>query len=70
MFSDFMNIQPNMDFITCDHITSRVECSVSEEHDKFIVIVYNPIGRKVSNYIRLPVQSYNYQVYNDEGNNK
>ncbi|XP_011872614.1 PREDICTED: lysosomal alpha-mannosidase isoform X2 [Vollenhovia emeryi] len=37
-------------------------CAFSEENDMFMVVVYNPLSRPVSTYVRVPVQYSSYSV--------
>ncbi|XP_011704639.1 PREDICTED: lysosomal alpha-mannosidase isoform X1 [Wasmannia auropunctata] len=37
-------------------------CSFSEQNDMFMVVVYNPLSRPVSTYVRVPVQGNSYVV--------
>jgi lysosomal alpha-mannosidase len=39
------------------------QCSVSESSDKFSVIIYNQLARKMSQYVRVPVVEQNMVVY-------
>jgi len=37
-------------------------CPVSENHNQFVVIVYNPIGHNISTWLRVPVRGQSYSV--------
>jgi len=37
-------------------------CAFSEQNDMFMIVVYNPLSRPVSTYIRVPVQGNSYAV--------
>jgi hypothetical protein len=52
--------------IFCDTL-NITECSISETSDKIAVTIYNPIGRPLSQYIRVPIVSGNYEVYDPNG---
>ena len=43
------------------------ECKVSETSDKFVVNVYNPLGRSVDKIVRLPISAPGYQVQDPNG---
>lgn len=32
------------------------ECAVAEKEESFVVTLYNPLGRPVSKYVRLPME--------------
>ncbi|XP_071568794.1 lysosomal alpha-mannosidase-like isoform X1 [Temnothorax nylanderi] len=38
-------------------------CAFSEKNDVFAVVVYNPLSRPVSTYVRIPVQGNSYVVH-------
>ena len=38
------------------------QCDVTENSDSFVVNIYNPLPRTVSPYVRLPVQSTNFEI--------
>jgi alpha-mannosidase len=52
--------------IFCDTL-NITECTISETSDKIAVTIYNPIGRSLSQYIRVPIVSGNYEVYDPNG---
>lgn len=43
-------------------------CDVSENSDKFIVTVYNPLAHKTSQHVRIPVPGNNYEVKDSDKN--
>eukprot|EP00092_Neocalanus_flemingeri_P041666 GFUD01045381.1.p1 GENE.GFUD01045381.1~~GFUD01045381.1.p1 ORF type:complete len:827 (+),score=232.40 GFUD01045381.1:107-2482(+) len=43
------------------------QCAVSENNENFIISIYNPLSKHVSPYIRVPVPSTEYGVYDDQG---
>ena len=44
------------------HLLNISQCHVTEESDKFVVSIYNPLPREISRPIRLPVRSGTYVV--------
>jgi lysosomal alpha-mannosidase len=53
--------------IVCDTL-NITECSVSENNQNFTLIIYNPIGRSIAQWVRIPVNSdQNYEVFDSEG---
>ncbi len=50
----------------CDTL-NITECTISETSDKIAVTIYNPIARPLSQYIRVPIVSANYEVYDPNG---
>ena len=52
--------------IFCDSL-NITECGITESNDKIAVTVYNPIARSVSQYVRVPVVSADYEVYDSKG---
>ena len=44
------------------HLLNITQCAVTEDNSKFIVHAYNPLGRSVDRYIRLPVRKGSYEV--------
>jgi len=53
--------------IVCDTL-NITECSVSENNQNFTLIIYNPIGRQISQWVRIPVSSdNNYEVFDSNG---
>ena len=55
---------PQAQFCPLMNIT---ECSVTENTEKFVVNVYNPLGRNVSKILRLPVPNPGYLIKNSLG---
>jgi lysosomal alpha-mannosidase len=54
--------------IFCDRLNIS-ECYVSETSNEFTLIVFNPIGRPVSQWLRIPIPSNNnYEVSDSIGN--
>ncbi len=43
------------------------ECAVSENSDRFVLTVYNPLIRPVGRFIRLPVLAPGYDVVSPSG---
>lgn len=56
--------KPNIQFCRMTNVT---QCQVSESNFKFVVHVYNPLIRKVTKFIRLPIVSAGYQVIGPDG---
>ncbi len=53
--------------IVCDSL-NMTECWVSENNENFTLIIYNPIGRAISQWVRIPVNSsHNYEVLDSNG---
>ena len=44
------------------HLLNVSQCHVTEDNDKFMVHIYNPLPREISRPIRLPVRSGTYVV--------
>ncbi|XP_075989719.1 lysosomal alpha-mannosidase-like isoform X1 [Anticarsia gemmatalis] len=59
------NKPPLFDFKRCHLNESR--CDISENNDKFIVTIYNPLAWTVKEPIRIPVTDANYQVFGPDG---
>ena len=55
---------PKAEFCPMLNVT---ECKVSETNDKFVVNVYNPLGRSVDKIVRLPISAPGYQVQDPKG---
>ncbi|CAL1684554.1 unnamed protein product [Lasius platythorax] len=60
--------EPSVKVFTCLELNIS-SCAFSEQNDMFIVVVYNPLSRPVSTYVRLPVKENSYSVLslNDDG---
>ena len=43
------------------------QCEVTESAGTFLVHLYNPLSRPVTHYVRLPVLSASYEVYDHRG---
>ena len=43
------------------------QCEVTESAGTFLVLLYNPLSRPVTHYVRLPVPSASYEVYDHRG---
>lgn len=56
----------NAEFSSC-LLTNISQCSISEESDKFVVTVYNPLSRSVNKVVRLPVLGTSYVVTGPDG---
>uniref|UniRef100_A0A2A4JU30 Alpha-mannosidase n=1 Tax=Heliothis virescens TaxID=7102 RepID=A0A2A4JU30_HELVI len=56
---------PLFDFQRC-HLNES-SCHVSENSDKFVVTIYNPLGWSVREPIRIPVGNGQYEVYDSDG---
>lgn len=53
--------------IFCDNLNIS-ECQVSENNSEFNLIIYNPIPRPVSQWVRVPIVSdINYEVFDSNG---
>jgi lysosomal alpha-mannosidase len=53
--------------IFCDTL-NITECSVSENNQNFTLIIYNPIGRSIAQWVRIPVNSdQNYEIFDSQG---
>lgn len=52
--------------VFCDTL-NMTECRITENSDRFVVTIYNPIGRSVSQWIRFPVDFANYSVTDVDG---
>ncbi|KAG7212847.1 hypothetical protein KM043_002203 [Ampulex compressa] len=53
--------EPSYKMYSCLQLNISV-CEPSEENQNFVVPVYNPLGRQVTTYVRLPVQGKAYTV--------
>uniref|UniRef100_A0A8C8VPZ2 Alpha-mannosidase n=1 Tax=Pelusios castaneus TaxID=367368 RepID=A0A8C8VPZ2_9SAUR len=53
-------------FVYCNHLNISV-CPLTESSHTFMVIVYNPLGRRVSWNVRLPVNEALYLVTDPDG---
>ena len=53
-------------FIYCDYLNVS-SCALTEVESSFTVNVYNPIARQVTSYVRIPVNSTSYTVYDSTG---
>ena len=51
-------------------LTNVSECQLTNMADKLAVLIYNPLPRKTSHIVRIPLgfQYKNAKVYDDEGN--
>ncbi|KAI4469630.1 alpha-mannosidase [Holotrichia oblita] len=58
---------PELNFQSC-LLANISECKITEESDKFVVTVYNPLSRNVTHYVRLPVTGTAYKVLDYNGN--
>ncbi|XP_065339498.1 lysosomal alpha-mannosidase-like [Cloeon dipterum] len=47
--------------------TNVSKCDTSEQAEKFVVTLYNPLAQATSMFVRLPVQDFEYQVRNELG---
>ncbi|CAB3366560.1 Hypothetical predicted protein [Cloeon dipterum] len=47
--------------------TNVSQCDTSEQAEKFVVTLYNPLAQQTSMFVRLPVQDFQYQVRNELG---
>ena len=49
------------------------QCLVTEEKDRFVVNIYNPLGQYINKYVRVPVSQecnktfYNFRVIDSNG---
>ena len=55
----FYSINEKFEFC---HLLNVSQCHVSEDNNRFVMNVYNPLSREVSRPIRLPVKSGSYVV--------
>ncbi|XP_050460750.1 lysosomal alpha-mannosidase isoform X2 [Cataglyphis hispanica] len=53
--------EPSLKIFTCLELNIS-SCAFSEKNDKFVVVVYNPLSRPVSTYVRLPVTGNSYEI--------
>ncbi|XP_059478736.1 lysosomal alpha-mannosidase-like [Neocloeon triangulifer] len=57
-------VQENLEFKSC--LYSNVsQCDISENSDKFVVTLYNPLAQASTLYVRLPVLDFVYEVRDD-----
>ena len=66
----YYNLKNNKKSLTSDtfcELLNATECGLTEANGKIAVTIYNPIGRPVSQYIRVPVVAANYEVYDSNG---
>lgn len=56
------------EFNSCLNLNISI-CDVSENSEKFMVTVYNPLGRKTSQFIRFPVAGDDYEVTGSKDEN-
>ncbi|OWF45656.1 lysosomal alpha-mannosidase-like [Mizuhopecten yessoensis] len=68
-FSDMLTVgssigPPEQNFCPLLNIS---KCSLTENYNSFVVLAYNPLGREVLNYFRIPVLGTNYQVTDKDG---
>lgn len=57
---------PAIPFESC-LLTNMSQCTLTENHPKFLTTVYNPLSRPVNHYVRLPVPDGSYKVTDGEG---
>jgi lysosomal alpha-mannosidase len=61
------NSKPEHKQIVCDTL-NITECYVSENNQNFTLIIYNPIGRSIAQWIRIPVPSDDiYEIFDTNG---
>lgn len=60
--------QPSIPMTTCP-LLNITECHESETMESFIVTVYNPLSRPVTQHVRLPVTGSAYSVKDPTGKN-
>ena len=53
-------------FSRCERCNVSV-CSVSQSESKFTMLMYNSMGQSRRDYVRVPVTSSSYSVYDDAG---
>lgn len=59
--------QPSPVRETC-HLLNISQCHVSERYEQFVVTLYNPLGRPVNEFVRLPVAGERaYAVVDPDG---
>lgn len=66
VFSEFLESDVKMDLSSC-LLSNMSICSTSQNNDKFVVAVYNPLAWKTTHYIRLPVKGGSYQINGPDG---
>lgn len=66
-FRDFTNTNDmGLDWKSC--LLSNISiCTTSQEADKFLVFVYNPLSWNVTHYVRLPVETNNFVIRGPDG---
>ena len=57
----------HLNYTYCDYLNVSI-CQITEKEDSVVMNVYNPTGRNVVHYIRLPVTSKQYMVFDSSGN--
>lgn len=69
MTSKNENVNPgpkvSLDYCLLLNISS---CEITEKSNNFVVTLYNPLSRYVSQYVRLPVTGTSYTVTDPSGN--
>jgi len=56
-----------LNYTYCDYLNVSV-CQITEKEDSVVMNIYNPIARIVVHYVRLPVTSMQYMVFDSSGN--
>ncbi len=49
-------------------LTNISQCSFTESSDNLNLLIYNPLSRPVSKYVRLPVEKANVQIFDADSN--
>lgn len=49
------------------HTLNITQCQFTEENENFAIHLYNPLVRSVEDYVRIPVSSDQYSVYDPQG---
>ncbi|XP_050518488.1 lysosomal alpha-mannosidase [Diabrotica virgifera virgifera] len=65
VFDELLNTDLKLELASC-LLTNVSICKVSQESDKFVVAVYNPLGWSVTHYVRLPVDNGDYMINEGE----
>ncbi|XP_056631266.1 lysosomal alpha-mannosidase-like [Diorhabda sublineata] len=61
VLGNLLNLTININLESC-LLTNISICSVSQNSEQFIVIVYNPLSWTINHYVRLPVEEADYEI--------
>jgi len=61
MILPLTSTQPSLAVVSCP-LTNVSNCPITEANNQFVAIVYNPIGRNVTRWLRIPVKGSGYTV--------